>query len=106
MRFAVESNHPLARSAGSSSAAAQNIRVAKCRAFVSRMFDLPIPSKVLHAHAFVAALGVQRVTITRFTRAIVNAVDSSIVDTRSAGNEEDVGCRHEVVVQSGRLALW
>jgi hypothetical protein len=84
MRFAVESNHPLARSAGSSSAAAQNIRVAISRAFVSRMFDLPLPFKVLHAHAFVAALGVQRVITARFTRVIINAVDSSIVDTRSA----------------------
>ena len=70
------------------------------------MFDLPIPSKVLHAHAFVSALAVQRVTIARFTRAIVNAVDRSIVDTRSAGDEEFVGCRHEVVVQRGRLELW
>ena len=70
------------------------------------MFDLPLPSKVLHAHALVAALGVQRVAITRFTRAIVTSVDTGSVDTRSAGDEEDVGCRHEVVVQRGRLELW
>ena len=61
---------------------------------------------MLQAHAFVAALGVQRIATARFTRAIVNAVDSSIVDTRSAGDEEDAGCGHEAVVRRGRLALW
>ena len=59
------------------------------------MFDMPIPFKVLHAHAAIAALGVNRVAAAGFTRAVVNAVDAGSVDTRSAGDEDDVACRHE-----------
>ena len=61
---------------------------------------------VLYAHACIAALGVQRVAITRFTRAIVNAVDAGSVGTRSTGDEEDEGFRHEVLLRRGGVELW
>ena len=104
-RFAVI-HTPYARSAGFSCAAACNERVATIRAFVRHRFDHPNPSKVLQQHAAVAALAVQRVAAARFTRAIVNTVDGGSVGTRSAGDEEDEGFRHEVLLQRGGVELW
>ena len=103
--FAI-SNPPLARSAGFSCAAACNQRPATILAFAQHRFDLPLPSMVLHAHAAVAALAVQRVAAARFTRAIVNAVDAGSVGTRNAGDEEDEGFRHEVLLRRGGVELW
>ena len=96
---------PWARSAGFSCAAACNVRNATIRAFARHSFDLPIPCMVLHAHAAVAALAVQRVAAAGFTRAIVTAVDGGSVDTRSAGDIEDEGFRHEVLLRRGGTEL-
>ena len=104
-RFAVM-HRPWARGAGFSCAAACNPRVATIRAFARHRFDLPLPSMVLHAHAAAAALAVQRVAAAGFTRAIVNAVDGGSVHTRSAGDEEDEGFRHEVLLRRGGVELW
>ena len=92
-RFAII-HLPHARRAGFSCAAACNPGGAKVRAFVRHRFDPPLPSKVLHAHAGVAALAVQRVAAAHFSRAIIAAVDGATVDTGSAGDEEEVACAH------------
>ena len=97
---------PHARRAGFSCAAACNVRFAKILAFARHSFDLPHPFKVLQPHAAVAALAVQRVAAARFTRAIVNAVDAGSEGTRSAGDEEDEGFRHEVLLRRGGVELW
>ena len=60
--FAI-SNLPWARSAGFSCAAACNPREAISPAFHQHRLDLPRPSKVLHAHAAVAALAVQHTAV-------------------------------------------
>ena len=85
---------PHARRAGFSCAAACNVGDAIIRAFVRHRFDLPIPSTVLHDHAGVAALAVQREAAAHFARAIIAAVDGASIYTGRAGDEEAVACAH------------
>jgi hypothetical protein len=65
------------------------------------MFDLPFPSIVLYAHAGIAALGVQRVAAAHFAGSVVSAVHAGSVESRCAGDEDDVACRHEAEVRAG-----
>ncbi len=87
MRCVIKRHLPHARRAGFSCAAACNEGVANTRSFERHSFDLPRPSKVLHAHKGVAALAVQRVAAAHFARAIIAAVDGASIYTGRAGDE-------------------
>ncbi len=92
--FAIIHHLPHARLAGFSCAAACNVGVAFILAFVRHKFDLPLPSKVLHAPAGVAALAVQHTAIRpllllRFEE----TVDQRSIDTCSAADEHGSSAR-------------
>ena len=93
-------NPPWARSAGFSCAAACNGRVAINPAFARHRFDLPLPSKVLHAHAAVAALAVQHTAVQPLLlRRFQYPVDGSSMGT--CGAADDQGSSARVVVGNG-----
>ncbi len=92
---------PLAQSAGIRCAVACNPGKTRSRAFARDRFDNPGPIKVLHAHAGIAALDMESITVAGFTSAIIRAVDEGSVGACCSGDEYDVGCRHDVGLTEG-----
>ncbi len=86
--FAIIYHPPHARRAGFSCAAACNVGVASIQAFLRHKFDHPLPIKVLHASAGVAALAVHHTSIRPLLlRRFEKTVDESSIDTCSAADE-------------------
>ena len=92
---------PLAQSTGIRCAVACNPGKTRSRAFARDSFDNPFPFNVLHAHAGIAALDMESITVSGFTSAIIRAVDEGSVGACCSGDEYDVGCRHDVGLTEG-----
>ncbi len=91
---AIIHNPPHARRAGFSCAAACNVGMAFILAFVRHKFDHPLPSKVLHAPAGVAALAVQHTAIrSLLLLRFEETVDCRSSDTCSAADEHGSSVR-------------